>query len=78
MRYERENEMFKSNESGADRIIRVIIGVALIAAYFAFPNLLGSYNWLLLIGIVPLATGLVGWCAIYAILGLSTRNKKHG
>lgn len=64
--------MFKTNEGSADRIIRVVLGAALIAAYFLLPNLLGGLNWLLLIGIIPLLTGLVGWCPLYALFGMST------
>ncbi len=60
--------MFRKNEGTVDRAIRVIIGAALLIAYFTMEN---ASPWLL-IGIVPLATGLLGWCAIYAILGKST------
>ena len=67
-----EEKMFKTNESMTDRIIRIVIGVVLIAAYFLFPTLLGSLNWLLLIGIIPLVTGAIGWCALYQIFGIST------
>ena len=48
--------MFKTNESMTDRIIRVVIGVVMIAIFFLFPGLLGAWNWLWWIGIVPLAT----------------------
>ena len=68
--------MFKTNEGGLDRIIRVVVGAALIAAYFILPNLLGGLSWLLLIGVIPLITGLVGWCPLYAMFGLSTRPMK--
>ena len=64
--------MFKTNESMTDRIIRVVIGVVMIAIFFLFPGLLGAWNWLWLIGVVPLATGLIGWCALYQVLGIST------
>ena len=64
--------MFKTNESMTDRIIRVVVGIVMIAIYFLFPTWLGDWNWLWWIGIVPLLTGLVGWCAIYQLLGMST------
>ena len=64
--------MFKTNESMTDRVIRVVIGVVMIAIFFLFPGLLGAWNWLWWIGIVPLATGLIGWCALYQVFGIST------
>ncbi len=70
----KERKMFKKNEGIADRVIRIIIGAALLVIWFMYPDL--SYrNWLLL-GLIPLITGLVGWCAIYAILGKSTDTDK--
>jgi hypothetical protein len=65
--------MFKTNENMTDRIVRIVVGVALIAAYFLFPTLLGSWNWLLWIGVIPLVTGAVGWCALYQLFGISTK-----
>ena len=62
--------MFKNNVGGIDRIIRIVAGVALLAAYFLTTG--GPWHWLYLIGIVPLATGLMGSCPLYSILGLST------
>ncbi len=60
--------MFKTNEGNMDRILRVVIGAALLIAYFTMD---GASKWLL-IGIVPLLTGALGWCALYQILGFST------
>ncbi|MDQ7072237.1 MAG: DUF2892 domain-containing protein [Rhodobacterales bacterium] len=62
--------MFKKNTGGFDRILRVVAGVALLAAFFMLPD--ASYRMFLLIGIVPLATGLLGSCPLYSILGLNT------
>ena len=58
--------MFKKNVGSLDRIIRIAIGVAMLVAYAV------TGMWPLLIGIVPLATGLMSSCAIYSVLGLST------
>ena len=69
--------MFKTNESMIDRVIRVVVGIVMFAAYFLYPGLLGSWTWLLWIGIIPLATGLLGWCAIYQIFGWSTQPTKR-
>jgi hypothetical protein len=68
--------MFKTNESMTDRIIRVVIGVIMIALYYIWPSLLGDWNWLWWIGIIPLVTGAIGWCAIYQVIGMSTNKPK--
>lgn len=63
--------MFKTNVGGMDRVLRVIVGLALIAAY-ALTTIGGAYHWVLLIGIVPLLTGLLSTCPLYSVLGMST------
>jgi len=62
--------MFKKNAGSADRLLRIIAGIALLAAFFMLPD--ASYRLFLLIGIVPLATGLLGSCPLYTLFGLST------
>jgi hypothetical protein len=62
--------MFKTNVGTIDRILRIVVGLALIAGFFL--NADASWRWLYLIGIVPLATGLMSTCPIYSVLGLST------
>ncbi|MDV7269605.1 DUF2892 domain-containing protein [Thioclava sp. A2] len=62
--------MFKTNVGGLDKILRIIVGLALIAGFFL--NTEASMRWLYLIGIVPLATGLLGSCPLYSLLGKST------
>jgi Protein of unknown function (DUF2892) len=62
--------MFKTNESTVDRALRILAGVVLLAMFFMYPG--ASWRYWTLIGLVPLATGLVGTCPIYSILGLST------
>ncbi len=57
----------KSNVGGIDKILRIIVGAGLIGATAA--GMLPVWGY---IGIVPLATGLMGWCPLYPILGLST------
>ena len=59
------------NTGTLDRVLRVILGVALLASYFLMPD--SVYRWFTLIGIIPLLTGLVGTCPIYSMFGLSTR-----
>ena len=43
-----------------DRVIRAVIGAALIAAFFIWPEL--EYRWAFWIGVLPLASAAVGWC----------------
>ena len=57
----------KLNEGKTDRIIRVVAGIVLLALVFAGPQTAWGY-----IGIVPLLTGLFGFCPAYALLGLKT------
>lgn len=56
----------KNNVGGIDKILRIVAGIALIAW-----ALTGGPVWAW-IGIVPLATGLMGWCPLYPLIGLST------
>lgn len=62
--------MFEKNVGGIDRIARIVIGLALIAGFFL--NSEASMRWLYLIGIVPLATGLMQSCLLYKVLGINT------
>ena len=55
------------NVGGVDRILRIVVGLALIAA--AATGAIGVWGY---IGLVPLATGLMGWCPLYPLIGLST------
>jgi hypothetical protein len=58
--------MFK-NVGGVDRVLRIVVGVALIA--LAATGTIGVWGW---IGVVPLATGLIGWCPAYLPFGIKT------
>lgn len=59
------------NEGMVDRILRVVVGVVLIALALGYLPGVGASPWGW-IGVVPLATGLIGWCPAYTILGIST------
>lgn len=62
--------MFQKNAGTLDRVLRIAAGLALLAAFFLVPE--ASYRWVFLIGIVPLATGLMGSCPAYTLLGINT------
>jgi hypothetical protein len=55
------------NVGGIDKILRIVVGLALIVA-----TVMGKLPVWGYIGIVPLATGLMGWCALYPLIGLNT------
>ena len=55
------------NEGALDRSLRVVVGLVLIALVFVGPQT--PWGWL---GLVPLATGLLGSCPIYTLFGLRT------
>ncbi len=59
------------NVGGIDRILRIVIGLALVA--LAATGLVGWWGWL---GVIPLATGVVGWCPPYALFGFNTCKAK--
>lgn len=58
---------FTKNAGTIDRAVRAIVGIALIA--LTLTGQLGVWGW---IGIVPLATALIGWCPAYTLFGLNT------
>lgn len=62
--------MLKKNVGTIDRALRIILGLALLAGFFL--NADAAYRWLYLLGIIPLATGLMSSCPLYSVLGLST------
>mgnify|MGYP002777079074 FL=1 len=55
------------NEGTVDRVLRVGVGAALIAMVFTGPQT--PWGWL---GLVPLVTGLVGFCPLYRLIGVNT------
>ncbi|MFN2298944.1 MAG: DUF2892 domain-containing protein [Anaerolineales bacterium] len=64
--------LFKANESGVDRIIRVVLGIILLVLGWG-GVVTGTWGWVLKIGgFVPLITGLTGWCGLYALFGIRT------
>ena len=60
----------KLNVGGIDRILRIVVGLALVAW-----ALMGGPVWAW-IGVVPLATGAIGFCPLYPMIGMSTCSTK--
>jgi hypothetical protein len=59
----------KANVGGFDRILRIAVGLVLLAAVALLE---GNARWLGLIGFVPLLTALFGYCPAYVLLGFSS------
>ena len=55
------------NVGNIDKVLRIVAGAALIGLTLA--GIIGWWGW---IGVVPLATGLLGWCPAYSLLGIKT------
>ena len=60
------------NIGGIERILRIVIGLVLVA--LAATGQVGVWGWL---GLVPLATGLIGWCPPYSLLGINTCKNRN-
>lgn len=56
-----------TNEGTLDRALRVILGLVLISLVFVGPQTV--WGW---VGVVPLLTGLVGFCPLYRLVGINT------
>ncbi len=57
----------KLNEGSTDRILRVVVGIAVLSLAFIGPKTPWAY-----LGVIPLLTGIIGFCPLYAILGINT------
>jgi len=65
----------EKNVGMIDRVVRIIIGIILIAA-FALGWVAAPWSYLVaLIGLIVLVTGIVGTCALYSLLGMNTLKK---
>jgi hypothetical protein len=70
-KYLRKEYSMKKNVGTADRIIRIIIGLVIVA--------LGIYykSWWGLLAIIPLGTAVVGFCCLYPLFGINTCKKER-
>jgi len=57
----------KLNEGAVDRILRIIVGLVVLSLAFVGPQTAWGY-----LGVIPLLTGIVGFCPLYALLGVNT------
>lgn len=58
------------NVGGIDKILRIVVGLALISLVFVGP--MTAWGW---VGLIPLLTGLFNFCPLYLLIGLSTCKK---
>ena len=59
----------KKNVGSADKILRIVVGLGLLSLLFVLE---APMKYLGLIGLVPLATSLMGWCPLYTLIGVNT------
>lgn len=59
----------KKNVGGIDRVARIIAGLIALSLYFVLGDEVRIWS---LLGLAPLATGLIGWCPAYLPFGLSS------
>ncbi len=57
----------KPNIGTVERVVRVVVGIGVLSLAFVGPRTPWAY-----LGLLPLLSGLVGWCPPYALLGIST------
>ncbi len=62
----------KINEGAVDRVLRVLVGAGVLSLAFVGPQTPWAY-----LGLIPLLTGLVGFCPLYAVLGMNTCGVKR-
>jgi hypothetical protein len=61
----------QANVGSVDKTIRIVVGITMIAAGVIYQNVWGA------VGLVPLATALMGWCPPYSLLGINTCSMKR-
>ena len=63
----------ENNVGGVDKVIRVVVGLALLSLLFILE---GNARWWGLIGIGPILTVVIGWCPAYTLIGVNTCKTK--
>ncbi len=64
-------KIFPNNEHTVERVIRVVLGLAIVSLVFVGPQT--PWAWL---GLAPVVTGLAGSCPLYTLFGISTCSMK--
>ena len=59
----------KRNVGTTEKWVRIIVGIVILSLLIFIPS---GWRWLGLIGLIPLITGIIGYCPMYALLGIST------
>ena len=67
------SSLLPANEHAIERVIRVLLGLGLLSLLAIGP--VPGWGLWGLVGIIPLATGLIGSCPIYTVLGFSTKGR---
>lgn len=62
----------KMNVGSTEKMIRIVAGLAILSLIFILE---GNARWWGLVGLVPLLTGIVGYCPAYSLLGMNTARK---
>jgi hypothetical protein len=58
-----------TNVGGIDRVLRIVVGIAVLALFFVLE---GNARYWALVGLVPLFTGLFRTCPLYSVIGVNT------
>lgn len=61
------SKLLPTNEHPVERVLRVVLGIGVLSLAFVGPK--SPWGW---IGLVPLATGLLGSCPVYTLFGFSS------
>ena len=64
--------MFTQNESSTDRVIRFVLGAVLLYAWYAVLVTGVLATVAVVIGVVLMLTGVIGWCPLYTLFGMKT------
>lgn len=65
----------EKNVGGMDRALRIVAGLIILSLFFVFNE---NYRLWALVGLVPLVTGLIGWCPVYLPFGIRTSKMRRG
>jgi hypothetical protein len=73
--HQQKEFVMTTNVGGIDRILRIVVGIAVLALFFVLE---GNARYWALVGLVPLFTGLFSTCPLYSVIGVNTCPMKKG